>query len=72
MKGDVRFAILHACVQAWMEGHREGEDECPGCTHGTDKKARLLKHLLRAGSLVLKDGQYFATDEAGNDFMKRG
>jgi hypothetical protein len=29
---DARAAITHAAVHGWFEGHKEGEDDCPGCT----------------------------------------
>jgi hypothetical protein len=37
---DVHGAILMAAVNAWSEGHIEGEDHCAGCEHrGADPKA---------------------------------
>jgi hypothetical protein len=35
-----RAAILQAAVHAWMEGHIEGEDLCPGCSFRGDTELR--------------------------------
>lgn len=38
--GSVREAILYAAVNAWSEGHIEGEDRCGGCSYrGPDPEA---------------------------------
>lgn len=34
---DIHGAVLHAAVYGWYEGHVEGEDVCPGCTHRIGK-----------------------------------
>jgi hypothetical protein len=33
-------AILQAALHAWMEGHIEGEDLCPGCGFRGDRGVR--------------------------------
>jgi hypothetical protein len=38
-ESDVEGAILHAAVNAWYEGHIEGE-ECPGCSKDPDVENR--------------------------------
>lgn len=37
---DAEGAIAHAAVHGWYEGHIEGEDLCPGCTHRGDMELR--------------------------------
>lgn len=43
----VEGAILNAAVNAWYEGHVEGEDHCPGCTFRGDRRFAAISTVSK-------------------------
>jgi hypothetical protein len=48
--GDIREAITEAAINAWYQGHVEGEDGCDGCSFRTDLAAGGRKGWQRAAA----------------------